>query len=386
MDKLWFFSETGQIYWVPSSDSILDDNGFPKAVMAEFEVHLKDAVEFGTFCERSDQIILVSSQQEFRSDYLSAIPRNIPRLALIKLGTPAPAREQLDKLELDTYVLGPFDDVTINAALQKSLDDKSSLLALQDELKNYSSIAFTAMSSASEMGVVAFYAQSVQNISDMNRLAQQTLRCLNDLSVQGFVQFSFDDEVDIYPREISNSYRDLLDWTRTSEHRIVSHGRFLIFNFDNAQFLITDAPVEDPDKCGRLRDVIAHIVSIAEARAKTIKVNILLKEQQENTRMVMMLLEMASRDNRSSVKRIMTDLSMALRELAMGLDLNLTQETAMLQLSESAMESLDCLHEATDAVEIHFRSLLLQLDQAAKLLKTEEVSEQVSIEANVELF
>lgn len=386
MDKLWFFSETGQIYWVPSSDSILDENGLPKAVMAEFEVHLKDAAEFGTFCDRSDQIILVSSQREFAPDYLSTIPRSVPRLALIKSGTPAPAREQLDKLELDAYLLGPFDELTVNAALQKTFDDKSSLLALQDELKNYSSIAFTAMSSASEMGVVAFYAQSVQNISDMNRLAQQTLRCLNDLSVQGFVQFSFDDELDVYPREISNTYRDLLDWTRTSEHRIVSHGRFLIFNFENAQFLITDAPVEDPDKCGRLRDVIAHIVSIAEARAKTIKVNVLLKEQQENTRMVMMLLEMASRDNRNSVKTIMMDQALALREIAMGLDLTLEQEKAMLNLSEKAMESLECLHEATDAVEIHFRSLLTQLDQAAKLLKTNEVPEQANIEANVELF
>lgn len=386
MDKLWYFSETGQIFWVPSSGSIVDENGFPKPDVAEFEIKLKDAAEFLTFCERSDQIILVSSSQEFAADYLSVIPTSTPRVALIKLGTPASAREQLDKLELDAYVLSPFNASVVNATLDRSLDDKSSLVELQEELKNYSNIAFTAMSSASEMGVVAFYAQSVQNISDMDRLAQQTLRCLKDLSVQGFIQFSFDESVHVYPEDISKTYADLLDWTRTSEHRIVSHGRFLIFNFDNAQFLITDAPVEDPDKCGRLRDVIAHIVSIAEARAKTIVVNGLLKEQQDNTRMVMMLLEMASRDNRNSVKAIMTDLSMSLREIAMGLDLNLEQETAMLALSEKALESLECLHETTDAVEVHFRSLLLQLDQAAKLLKTDETVEVAEIESNVELF
>ncbi len=386
MDKLWFFSDTGQIFWVPSAGSIVDENGIPKSDVAEFEVKLKDVAEFRTFCERSDQIILVSSSQEFAANYVGAIPVSVPRVALIKSGTPAPAREQLDKLELDAYVLGPFDTTIINATLDKSLDDKNSLIALQEELKNYSSIAFTAMSSASEMGVVAFYAQSVQSISDMDRLAQQTLCCLKDLSVQGFLQFSFEDSVHIYPESIPNTYSDLLDWTRTSEHRIVSHGRFLIFNFENAQVLITDAPVEDPDKCGRLRDVIAHIVSIAEARAKTIKVNGLLKEQQDNTRMVMMLLEMASRDNRNSVKTIMTDLSMALREIAMGLDLNLAQETAMLALSEKALESLECLHETTDAVEVHFRSLLLQLDQAAKLLKTDEAVEIAAIESNVELF
>lgn len=386
MDRLWFFSETRQVFWVPNVDSVVDKNGLPKPDMAEFEINLKDDVEFGTFCTRSDQVVLVSSAQEFVPDYLAAIPVHMPRLALIKSGTPAPAREQIDKLELDAYILSPFDDVSVEAALQKSLDDKNSLLALQDELKNYSSIAFTAMSSASEMGVVAFYAQSVQNISDMGRLAQQTLRCLKDLSVQGFIQFSFDDGVHIYPENISTNYRDLLEWTRTSVHRIVSQGRFFIFNFENAQFLITDAPVEDPDKYGRLRDVIAHIVSIAEARAKTIKVNGLLKQQQENTRMVMNLLEMASRDNRNSVKTIMTELSMALREIATGLDLTLEQELAMLKLSEKALESLESLHATTDAVEVHFRSLILQLDQAAKLLETEEVPEQIESESSVELF
>jgi hypothetical protein len=100
----------------------------------------------------------------------------------------------------------------------------------------------------------------------------------------------------------------------------------------------------------------------------------------------MTLLEMASRDNRNSVKTIMTDLSMALREIAMGLELNIEQETAMLALSDRALESLECLHETTDAVEIHFRSLLLQLDQAAKLLKTDEIAEPAEIESSVELF
>lgn len=96
MDKLWFFSESGQIYWVPSPDTIVDEQGLPKAEMAEFEIHLKDASEFGTFCERSDQVILVSSNTPFAPDYVAVIPYNMPRVALIQSGTPAPAREQLD--------------------------------------------------------------------------------------------------------------------------------------------------------------------------------------------------------------------------------------------------------------------------------------------------
>ena len=386
MSQLWFFSETGQILSVPGAESAVNGEGQANNNMLKYGVSLEGTDQFYDLCVASEQIILISSAKEFDENFVQRIPSTIPRLALIKCGTPPGAREQLDRLELDAYILTSFTDGAVDLALKKFAEEKQAIATIQEELKNYSSIAFTAMSSASEMGLVAFYAQSVQNISDMNRLAQQTLRCLKDLSVQGYIQFSFEDRAYIYPERISQNYLNLLKQTQSSGCRILSQGRFFIFNFENAQFLITDAPVEDPDKYGRLRDVIAHIVSIAEARAKTIKANEMLKAQQENTRTVIMLLEMASQDNRTSVKTIMTELSMSLREIATGLDLNLEQENAMLALSEHALTSLESLYATTDAIESHFRSLLLQLDQAAKLLESSEADHKTETEMSVELF
>ncbi|RYY75670.1 MAG: hypothetical protein EOO52_09835 [Gammaproteobacteria bacterium] len=386
MSHLWFFSETGRILNIPGTDAGVDERGMPAENMNYFEVEVKNADEFHSLCMTAERIILISSAKEFVEDFVAKIPTNIPRLAFIKCGTPCAAREQLDRLELDAYVLTTFADGSVDLALKKFAEEKHAIAAIQEELQNYSSIVFTAMSSASEMGVVAFYAQSVQNISDMNRLAQQTLRCLKDLSVQGYIQFSFEDKSYIYPENISKAYLSLLRQTQSSGCRILSQGRFFIFNFENAQFLITDAPVDDADKYGRLRDVIAHIVSIAEARAKTIMANEMLKAQQENTRTVITLLKMASQDNRTSVKTIMTELSLSLQEIATGLDLNLEQETAMLALSEHALTSLESLYETTDAIESHFRSLLLQLDQAAKLLESSEVEHKTETDMSVELF
>ena len=68
---------------------------------------MKNVVEFGALRVPSSQVILVSSLREFLLDYLAAIPVDMPRLALIKSGAPVPAREQLDKLELDAYILTP---------------------------------------------------------------------------------------------------------------------------------------------------------------------------------------------------------------------------------------------------------------------------------------
>jgi len=386
MDKLWWFADTGTICRVPDGISIVDDRGIPAATAEAYRLSLNSPADFAEQCNAIDQLIFISGRQLFTAEYLAAIPPNLPTLALIKDTTSADARMQLEQLDIDDWVFNPFTSEALDISIQKSYEDKKSILALQEELKNYSDIAFTAMSSASEMGIVALYAQTVQGISSMNRLADQTMRCLEDLSVKGFIQFSFDDSVDIYPKAIAPGYRKLFDQFRMSAHRIVSYGRFLIFNFENAQFLIIDAPIANPDKYGRLRDVIAQIASIAEARAKTIKVNTMLKDQQENIRTVMSLLEMASRDNRTSVKRIMTEQSLALRELAVGMDLTLEQEAAMLQLSERALGSLESLHEVTDTIEGHFRSLVMQLDQAAKLLDTEEQEQPMVAEASMEFF
>lgn len=386
MDRLWLFSETGEIYVVPSDESIVDETGHPQGELAEFLLDISNKNEFASCFNRVKQIVLVSSSHLFEAEYLGAIPASASRLALVKADTSPEARVQLDNLQLDGLLFSPFTADAVHTKLKKAYDAKKALVELQDEIKNYSSIAFTAMSSASEMGVVAFYAQAIQNTLTFDRLAEQTLRALHDLSVQGFVQFAFDDLISVYPKEISNGYRDIFTSLRSSSHRIISQGRFLIFNFDNVQLLITDAPLGAPDKYGRLRDVIAHIVSIAESRARTIKLNFLLKSQQENTRMVMMLMQMASRDNRNSVKEIMTNLSLALRELATGMDLNMEQESALLNLSEDALNSLEALHEATDAVEEHFASLLVQLDQAEKLLQGEEEVEAPHTDVSVELF
>ena len=228
----------------------------------------------------------------------------------------------------------------------------------------------------------------VAEAAEQARLAQLIHSCLSDLGVSGVVQFIFDQDVRLFPPHISASYLRLLNFASESNARIVSQGRFLLFSFEHLQLLVTDAPVHEEERYGRLRDVLAHLVSIAEARAKTLKVNSLLKTQQDNTRTVMMLLEMSSRDNRNAVKEIMTELSDSLRMIATGFDLNMQQESALLGLSEKALESLESLQEATSVVEEYFRSLVQELEAVSLLLdKQEQVAQdQPEQDSRVELF
>jgi DNA-binding NarL/FixJ family response regulator len=387
MEALWVFSGTPCFFLVPEAKILLDESAQLLPLAIEYIVTVHNLEDFRAQLERADIIVLVAEDKPIEASFLAAISPAMPKLVVISDKSPASVRQQLNALKPEGYLFGAVHPTQFSEALNKAFSDKVAVNQIQLELQKYTDIAFTAMSSASEMGVVALFAERTQSVMDVPRLAQLALHCFKDLNVEGVVQFTFDDDVSVYPNAVPEPYKKLLNSARMADARIISHGRFLVFSFMHVQLLIIDAPVDDVERYGRLRDILAPIVSITEARLKTLKVNTLLKEQQANTRMVMMLLEMASRDNRQSVNMIMTDLSLSLREMASGLELTLAQENAMMGLSEGALESLESLHAATGAVEEHFRSLVAQLDVAANLLQA-TAADEVSLnqDSKVELF
>lgn len=388
MEALWLIGSPARCFRVPNQQIIIDRQGELFDFAPTYEVPVATLEEFTALCAGASILVLVAGDKLLDQLWLSSISPHLPTVGFLANNNNPEARLQLTMTGVDGYVSINMCQPDFDVVLQKIHEDKQAINGLQEELKNFSAIAFTAMSSASEMGTVAVFAEKVQGVMDLHRLAHLILACLKDLRLEGIVQFIFDEDLTLVPADVSISYQRLLHSARVSAARIISQGRFLLFSFDHIQLLVTDAPHLDQDRYGRLRDVLAHLVSIAEARAKTLKVNTLLKIQQDNTRMVMALLEMAAADNRNSVKEIMTGLSNSLRMMATGFDLNLEQESELLSLSERALNSLESLQEATSAVEVHFRSLIQQLDTATNLLKSGE-SEQLTVEesdSRVELF
>ncbi len=393
---LWVFSAGPCFFLAPDAQLLIDETGQALPAALQYLAPILTVDDFRGHLEHAKIIVLVAEDKPFAADFLAAIPPRLPTLVVIGDATPAAVRQPLSALNAAGYLFGAVQAAKFSAAIDKALDkpssDKLDLSAIELELKKYTDIAFTAMSSASEMGVVAQFAERAQTVMSIERLAQLSLNCLRDLNVDGVLQFAFDDDAAVYPSTAPDSYKKLLNGARTANSRIISHGRFLIFSFNHVQMLISDAPHEDLERYGRLRDILAPIVSIAEARLKTLKVNDLLKSQQANSKRVMLLLEMSSTDNRRAVKTIMTELSLSLREMATGLELTLAQENAMLKLSDDALESLESLHEATGQIDKHFRSLLTQLDSAALLLQTAPTEQTDSVDSGdsgdskVELF
>lgn len=389
MLTLWFFSGTLGFYLVPESKVIIDETGQLLPLAHDYRIDIKTVSELQPHLARVEVIIFAAEDKLFDAEFLAVIPPNIPKVMIIGDTTPSAVRQQINALRPDACLFEGVNKENFSATLEKACADKLTATKHQEDLEKYADLAFTAMKSAAEMGVVTLFAERAQAVSDISRLAKLCLSCLNDLNVDGIIQFSFDDECTVYPADAADTYKKLVRTARTAVSRITSSGRFLLYSFNHVQMLITNAPYQDEVSYGRLRDVLAPIVSVTEARLKTLRVNELLKKQQAKSKEVMALLEMASRDNRVAVKTIMTDLSLALRDMATGLELTLAQENALLSVSEDALESLEGLHESSRAIEEYFLHLLAQLDRAANLLDVPESNNDIPTKndsMSIELF
>jgi len=390
MDALWLISGTTRFFLVPDQNIIFDKQGDLTTYAAACEEELAGDQSLASLCAKADIIVLVAAQELFDEQILADLPSTHAKIGYLTAQTSVKVRKQLSELGVDRYLTSSMEQEDVELVLTKAYEDKKSLLELQSQITNYSSLAFTAMSSASDMGVVALFAEKVQSAPSLAHLARLTFSCLADLDLEAVLQFSFETDNVLFPPDMPLMHKQLLQISTQSALRIVSHGRFLLFGFDHLQLLVTNAPKDNEERYERMRDVLAHVVSIGEARAKTLKVNMMLKDQQENTRMVMTLLDMASRDNRNSIKEIMTNLSLSLRVMANTFDLTLEQEKSLLSLAEEALYSLETLQEATAAIEEYFRSLSDQLDDVAHLLETKEAPADESQEDTsinkVELF
>ncbi|KZZ49520.1 hypothetical protein A3760_21200 [Oleiphilus sp. HI0122] len=161
-----------------------------------------------------------------------------------------------------------------------------------------------------------------------------------------------------------------------------------MFRLDYLVLLVTNAPWEDQEKYGRLRDILLQGAALAEAKARTITVNNLINSQHTQVTSIMDMIKSVSAETQMYARDIMKNLSDELHIAAMTLDLTEEQEAKLLELSSDAFESMEVLYQNSDALEHHFHSLISSITAVEALTKNEVKKTEPELESNddVELF
>ncbi len=168
----------------------------------------------------------------------------------------------------EDYIVKPFDPQELKAKVAQLLRTVSERERLK-EMANYATnTAMTAMTSMSEMGALLESLKNFSACSDYRSLADAVLAGLALYGLQGTVQIRFAGETltrsnqgDATPLEISViNHMD-------SMNRITAFKSRISITYPHTSLLVNNMPIDDPDRCGRLRDHLTMLAEGAEMKA-----------------------------------------------------------------------------------------------------------------------
>jgi FixJ family two-component response regulator len=168
----------------------------------------------------------------------------------------------------DDFLNSPAEDAALFVKLDsacKRLEDKE---AAREQMAYAQSVAFTSMSAMGELGVVMQFLSRSFTCDNVQAVAQLALDSLIQYELEGVAYLIWEgdrfllgtDGADVPPH-----IQDLIEQRRTLG-RIVEIDSRLIVNYDYVSLLVTNLPVDDPAKLGRIRDNLATLAEGVQSR------------------------------------------------------------------------------------------------------------------------
>lgn len=167
----------------------------------------------------------------------------------------------------DDFIAKPFSfpEVKKKIEILRRADEEKS--RLRGRLGESEMLASLVMSSLDEYAVLVSFLRSLSSIDRFSLLPAAVLEMLHKYRLKGALQLRLPGE------EVTLNH---LGEVTPLEASIISHVRTLgtiesfknraSFNFERATVLINNMPVDDPERCGRLRDHLAIAIEAADAK------------------------------------------------------------------------------------------------------------------------
>ena len=179
-----------------------------------------------------------------------------------------PAMLGRDGLEPDDLVTSPAPEALIEFKLDALLRLFEARAGVRTQMEYAQNVAFTSMSAMGELGVVMqFLSKSFacQNVQAVARLAVDALR---QYELEGAVYLVWDGDHHVLTTDEAplSAEQETMILQRRTLGRVLEIERNLVVNFDHVTVLITNLPVDDATRLGRIRDNVATLTEGVESR------------------------------------------------------------------------------------------------------------------------
>lgn len=180
----------------------------------------------------------------------------------------------------DDFIQKPLDPAEVLGKLSVAGRIIAEKKALREQAGYAQKTAMAAMVSMGELGVVLQFLSKSFACATLDELAAALLEAMQQYDLQAAVQMRMGDMVLTLspngrnvPLEVS-----VLNHVRESG-RIFQFKSRCVFNYGHVTLLVNNMPLEDADRCGRIRDNGALLAEGADARLKAIETEILAQQR-----------------------------------------------------------------------------------------------------------
>ncbi len=271
----------------------------------------------------------------------------------------------------DDYVGKALASRELKAKVVSMLRFVESQRALKHQIDFASSAAMTAMTSMGEMGVL---------LEQLKRLHScRTFQALAETVAHGFDSYGLNGVVMLRPGRETIMYASHGDPTPV-EVRAIQHvagmGRIIQFksrmsiSYAQVTLLFNNMPLEDPDRCGRLRDHLAILAEGVQMQVETLERNLVIQKNEMFQNMVQHLggalqrIDSTQRERQMSINLAIQEMTDALERAYLSVALSENQERFMAGIVRSGAERILSLVSAHQDTQQELTQIIHNLTQA----------------------
>ncbi len=271
----------------------------------------------------------------------------------------------------EDYVVKPFMPQELEAKIVQSLKATAERASLK-EMANYATTtAMTAMTSMSEMGALLETLKHFNGSQDYKGLADAMVEGLALYGMQGAARIRFGDEEltrtqqgDATPLEISVlSHMAGMD-------RITQFKTRMSITYPHASLLVNDMPIDDAERCGRLRDYLAMLVEGAEVRTQGIMVSLESQRRGEAIEQAVVRVTTAlneidatQRHNRAEMRMAFSALTDKVEQALLRVAMTRDQEDFLSGIISSGIEDILSVQSAETDLQNKLSTIIKELKE-----------------------
>ncbi len=242
--------------------------------------------------------------------------------------------------------------------------------------------ASSALNCMSDYSALVHFSESSDNCLTIEEFSESVYSFLSERDLNVVFSINTDTQVIFRPGgNLSSARQFMLAELAQSNKRMVQIEKILGFSFEHFNLLVLNYPVNEPERCGLLKDSLAHFCTIVESRVKNILIKEHIVRQHSNVMQIMDLIRASTREAKLHTGNTMLHLSQELELAATTFDMNHEEEVKLLQIANNAAETLECLQENDALLETHFFELIDTISSIKTLAtqKTDDIFNQEKI-------